>query len=347
MKENFRKMGLLLNTIKRKNLDETPIWLMRQAGRYLPEYRKIRNKVGSFLELCNNPDLSTEITMQPLNRFDLDAAIIFSDILTIPQALGAKVSFIENHGPLLNYDFNEVKEEDFSNRLDINYLSSTYNTIKQVRSILPKEKELIGFAGAPWTLAAYMLEGKSSKDFHKIRKTAYEEPEHLDLLIQKLERGVLLHLKNQIAAGVNIVQLFDSHAGFAEYDLFERYCINPAERIVKELKYFSPNTPIICFPRGAGEKYLDFVIKVDTDVISIDYTVDSLWASNHLNKHCVVQGNLDPVKLEVGGKNMEISVKKILKSFSKSPHIFNLGHGVLPTTPIQNVEELIKLVKAK
>ena len=271
-------MSLLVKTIKKLNFEKTPIWLMRQAGRYLPEYNKIRSKAGSFLDLCNNSDLSAEITLQPLKRFDLDAAIIFSDILTIPQALGAEVSFIENIGPIIKFDYMEEKIEGLFDHIDQTNLSPTYDTIKKVREKLAKEKALIGFTGAPWTLAAYMVEGKSSKDFNKVRNFSYKEPKKFNLLIKNIEKTVVHHLKNQISSGADVVQIFDSHAGFAEHELFKKFCIDPVRRIVNEVKSFSPNTPIICFPRGAGAKYLDFVKHVDLDVISVDYTVDPLWA---------------------------------------------------------------------
>jgi len=332
---------ILRECIEGKKASYTPIWFMRQAGRYLPEFRKIRKKNPNFIKLCLNPDLVNEITLQPLQRFDLDAAIIFSDILMIPYGLGQKVEFKKGIGPILG-DINldnilNTNPDDFTQKL-----LPIYKGIEKVRGNL-KEKEIIGFVGAPWTLLLYMLNKESPKNnfnFNKINKDKIL----ISKLLKKIEEMICLHIDKQIEAGANIIQIFDSWAGLLPKKELENYCYIPILNIINHVR--SKNIPSICFPKGIGDNYVDFCSTVKPDCISIDYEVDPKWIKEKLNG-ITIQGGLDP-KILLGNKEeVKINTEKYLNIFKDYPYIFNLGHGVLPEIKPETIEYVIKIVRSK
>ena len=331
----------LRECIKEKKTTYTPIWFMRQAGRYLPEFREIRKKNPDFIKLCLNPNLVNEITLQPLKRFDLDATIIFSDILMIPYGLGQKVEFKKGIGPILE-NINPDKIINTNPADFVQRLLPVYKGIEKVKSNL-KEKELIGFVGAPWTLLLYMLNKESPKnnfDFNKINKDQFL----IDTLLEKIEEMVCLHVDKQIEAGACVIQIFDSWAGLLPKKELSKYCYIPILKIVEHIK--SKKIPTICFPKGIGENYLDFCSTVKPDCISIDYDVDPQWIKEKING-TPIQGGLDP-KILLGDKEgVKKNTEKYLNIFKDYPYIFNLGHGVLPDTKPETIEYLIKIVRDK
>ncbi|HEX6958035.1 MAG TPA: uroporphyrinogen decarboxylase [Ferrovibrio sp.] len=322
-----------------------PLWLMRQAGRYLPEYREIRAKAGSFLELCYSPELATEVTLQPIRRFGFDAAILFADILLVPQALGQGLAFRENEGPVLE----AIRTAGELVRLDPKgihqKLAPVYEAVSRIKAGLPKDCALIGFAGAPWTVATYMLEGRGSSDHAAAKTWAFGNPAGLDTLMEILIEATAAYLERQIEAGAEAVQLFDTWAGVLPEQEFRRFCIEPARRIIGRLKDKYPQVPVIAFPRGAGVLYDGYAAATGADVLGLDYTVPLGWARDHLWPKTVLQGNLDPRLLVVGGPALAEGVHRLLRSFPERRFIFNLGHGIVPETPIRHVEELVRLVK--
>ena len=329
----------LRECIKEKKTSYTPIWFMRQAGRYLPEFREIRKKNPDFIKLCLNDILVNEITLQPLKRFDLDAAIIFSDILMIPYGLGQKVEFKKGLGPILeeiNIDkIINTNPTDFTEKL-----LPVYNGIKKVKSNL-KEKNLIGFAGAPWTLLLYMLNKGSPKNnfsFDKINKNKFP----INKLIEKIEKFICLHVDKQIEAGADTIQIFDSWAGLLPKNKLSDYCYFPTSKIVEHIK--SKKIPVICFPKGIGEDYINFCSTVKPDCISIDYGVDPKWIKEKLNG-LPIQGGLDPKILLTDKEKIKKNTEKYLNIFKDYPYIFNLGHGVLPEIKPETIEYIIKLVR--
>ena len=332
---------ILKECIKEKKTSYTPIWFMRQAGRYLPEFREIRKKNQDFIKLCLNPNLINEITLQPLNRFDLDAAIIFSDILMIPYGLGQKVEFKKGTGPILeNINFDKIintNPTDF-----IKKLLPIYEGMVKVKSNL-REKNLIVFVGAPWTLLLYMLNKESPKksfDFDKINKD-----KHLvNRLLKKIGEMICLHVDKQIEAGADTIQIFDSWAGLLPKKELPNYCYIPILKVVEHIK--SKKIPVICFPKGIGENYIDFCTTAKPDCISIDYEVDPKWIKEKLNG-IPIQGGLDP-KILLGDKEgIKKNTEKYLNIFKDYPYIFNLGHGVLPETKPETIEYIIKIVRNK
>ena len=333
------KDNKLLNCIVRKNIDYTPIWFMRQAGRYLPEFREIRKKNENFIKLCLNPELVNEITLQPLKRFDLDAAIIFSDILMIPYGLGQKVEFKKGIGPILeDIKLNKVIETDPVDFVE--KILPVYKGIEKVRNNL-KEKSLIGFVGAPWTLLLYMLNKGSPKNnfnFNKINKDKFL----VNRLLKKLEEIICLHIDKQIESGANIIQIFDSWAGLLPKKELPNYCYIPILKIVEHVK--SKKIPVICFPKGIGENYLDFCSTVKPDCISIDYDVDPKWIKEKL-KDIPIQGGLDPKILLRDKEEVKKNTEKYLNIFKDYPYIFNLGHGVLPEIKPEMIEYVIQTVR--
>ena len=347
--DKLKNTSNFIKTINGIHSPKTPIWLMRQAGRYLPEYREVRKEAGSFLNLCMNPNLSAEVTLQPLKRFDLDAAIIFSDILTIPMACNRDLKFIENEGPQLKPIDNE--REIFELELtSINYLEPIYECLSLVKSQLESDKALIGFAGAPFTSAAYMIEGKGSKNFSKCVSFFQNYEKTFMKLIKKLESYISNHLIKQIEAGAQAIQIFESHAEIAlKENKFKKYCIDPNSNIIKKIKKKYPTIPIIGFPRNAGNLYTEYVSTTNIDCLSIDHNVNIKGLLNNLKKKKVrnlcLQGNLSPEILLKGGKEMVYNVHNILENFSSVSHIFNLGHGVIKETPTENIEELIKIIR--
>ena len=330
---------ILRECIEGKKTSYTPIWFMRQAGRYLPEFREIRKKNSDFIKLCLNPDLVNEITLQPLKRFDLDAAIIFSDILMIPYGLGQKVEFKKGIGPILE-DINLDKIINTSSTNFIQKILPVYKGIEKVKNNL-KEKTLIGFVGAPWTLLLYMLNKGSPKnnfDFNKINKDELL----INKLLKKLEEIICLHIDKQIEAGANIIQIFDSWAGLLPKKELPKYCYIPILKIVEHVK--SKKIPVICFPKGIGENYVDFCSTVKPDCISIDYEVDPQWIKEKLNG-TPIQGGLDPKILLKDKEEIKKNTEKYLKIFKDYPYIFNLGHGVLPEIKPETIEYIIRIVR--
>jgi len=336
----------LLETLNGRKLDRTPIWLMRQAGRYLPEYRALRAKAKNFLDFCYTPDLAVEATLQPIRRYDLDAAILFSDILVVPHGLGQKVWFEEGVGPLLDPIVATDDLKRFEPQRMIEALAPVYETLRRLRKALPEDRTLIGFAGAPWTLASYMIEGASSRDFAKAKLWAYGRPESFQKLTDLLVDAVATHLEAQVAAGAEVLQIFDSWAGALDTEGMRRWSLAPIGKIVGRLKTSVPNVPIIVFPRGVATGYRDFAEAGFGHAISIDQHVDPAWARDALQSKCVVQGNLDPRWLVAGGDGMRQAIHRILDTLGQGPHVFNLGHGCVPETPPEHVVELIETVRA-
>jgi len=321
---------------------------MRQAGRYLPEYRAIRAKARDFLELCFSPELATEVTLQPIRRYGFDAAILFSDILVIPHALGQAVRFVEGEGPKLDPVRNAADVAPLSLEPMLSArspLAAVYETVAAVRTALPKETALIGFAGAPWTVACYMVEGGTSRDFHAVKQWAFSDAAGFALLIDKIIDATVLHLQRQVAAGADVIQLFDSHAGVLPDGAYERWVIEPNARIVKAVRATYPKLPIIGFPRGSGQRYEAFVKATGVTAVSIDSVVPADWAARHLQPHAVVQGNLDPVFLLAGGSAMRDATRAILERLGRGPMIFNLGHGVIKETPPEHVSDLVACIR--
>ena len=322
-----------------------PVWLMRQAGRYLPEYKKVRAEAGSFLDLCYRPDLAAEVTLQPIRRYPLDAAILFSDILVVPQALGRKLWFVENEGPKLEPITAAAEIEALEPETIHEPLAPVYETVTRVKAALPGHVALIGFSGAPWTLACYMIEGQGSKEFMQTRAFAAREPSAFATLIERLEQAIVAYLGRQIEAGAEVVKLFDSWAGVLAPDGFERWSLGSIDRIVRALKKAHPTVPVIAFPRGAGANYLPFAAAVPVDGLALDTSVPMDWAASALNPSITLQGNLDPVALMVGGTALDQSVDRILAAMAERPHVFNLGHGVLQWTDPENVSRLLRRLK--
>lgn len=322
-----------------------PIWLMRQAGRYLPEYREVRAKAASFLDLCRTPELAAEVTLQPLRRFAFDAAIVFSDILIVPYALGQKVEFIEEEGPKLE----PIRDAKAVSRLSrsgaAKALAPVYETIERVVAELPKSVPLIGFCGAPWTVATYMVEGQGSKDQAAARLLAYRDETTFQRLIDLLVETSAAYLVNQAKAGASALQIFDSWAGSLPEDEFERWCIDPTKRLVKLVKDQFLGTPVIGFPRGVGLLAERYARETGIDAIGCDTSMPVGWMQR-LQVHLPVQGNLDPLLLVAGGAALDARVHAILETLGQGPFIFNLGHGILPETPIEHVTRLVALVKA-
>ena len=332
-------MSKLTNCIQNKDSSFTPVWFMRQAGRYLPEFRKIRRKNKNFIKLCLNSDLSSEITLQPLKRFDLDAAIIFSDILIVPYALGQKINFKKNIGPKLS-EFNLDVFFNNNKKNFINKLKPVYNAIKKTRQNLDKTKSLISFVGSPWTLAVYMLGLKKNKNDIDLDKLNKKKPE-LKIIIKTLNEYLCVHIQNQINAGADTVQIFDSWAGLIPDKDLHDYCYTPNRKIVEFCK--KKNIPVICFPKGINKKYLQFAKIVNPDCLSLDYDIDPIWAKQNLKKYCL-QGGMDPKILFKSENEIFSEVDRYLKIFKGSPYIFNLGHGLLPKTNPTILKKIIQRV---
>lgn len=335
-----------LNNGMTKNV---PFWFMRQAGRYLPEYREIRQSAGGFLNLVYNPDHASEVTMQPIRRFGMNGSILFSDILVIPHALGQDLKFETGEGPKLAA-IRDVDGLNILNQENINEtLNPIYETIRQVRQKLKEEKigdtALIGFAGSPWTVATYMVEGGGSKTFTKVKKWAYGAPDEFQKLIDIVTDATIEYLDHQVQAGVEALQLFDSWSGVLDMPNFDRWVIAPTAKIVSALREKHPHIPIIGFPRDAGHLSLNYIQKTGIQAVGLDFTDSNFWARKNLQSVMPVQGNLDPVYLLNGGQTMRDEATKILETFAARPFVFNLGHGVIKETPPENVAELSKLIK--
>ncbi len=335
---------LLLEAVLGRSQKRPPIWIMRQAGRYLPEYRELRKRAGSFLDLCYNPKLAAEVSLQPLKRFDLDAAILFSDILVIPDALGRKVEFVEGDGPVLQpLDARDILK--LENRDVLKHLAPVLETIQRIKFELAMDKALIGFCGSPWTVATYMIGGKGSPDQAKARLFALEEPRAFGALMNVLVEASIAYLVAQFKAGADIVQLFESWALNLDENSFQSLVIGPNTKVVEGVRAQIPDAPIIGFPRGAAGMLGLYAQKTKVNMLGIDYATPVSFAANVLPEGMGVQGNLDPMRLVAGGLQMRDRVEEIVTGFAGRPHVFNLGHGIVPQTPISHVSELVALVK--
>jgi uroporphyrinogen decarboxylase len=336
---------LFLRALAGQITPRPPLWLMRQAGRYLPEYREIRAKSPSFMDFCRNSRLTTEATLQPIRRYGFDAAILFSDILVVPDAMGQKVSFDTGEGPRLLPLEDEAAIRGLDD-LNLERLSAVFETIDRLKSELPPETALIGFCGAPWTVASYMIAGRGTPDQGPARLFAYRHKAAFELLIDRLVDASVIYLEKQIETGVEAVQIFDSWAGVLPRQEFDRWCIQPTKKIIARIKEKFPDIPVIVFPRGANTHLPTFATETRAQAMSLDTSTDVIWAADHIPDDIVIQGNLDPLALIVGGSALENSVDEILRAFKHRPHIFNLGHGILPQTPLENVQRLVDLVRA-
>ena len=320
---------------------------MRQAGRYLPEYRETRAKAGSFLDLCFNPELASEVTLQPIKRYDLDAAILFADILLIPHAMGQKLTFEEGEGPRLDPVIRPKNIDQFRKQDVLESLAPVFETVRKTRDRLDEDKALIGFAGAPWTVVTYMLAGRSSRDPAALRQWWYDQRSFVDDLIELLSDLTINYLNAQIEAGADAVQLFDTWAGGLPWPILDSVSVRPLEKIAHAVKKANPNTPVILFPKGVGEKAVEYAMLPHSDGYGIDYGMDPSWARGNLSSHTVVQGGLDPLVVIEGGEAMEKAADAYLKLFHDVPYIFNLGHGFTPQTPPEHVGALVDYVRRR
>jgi uroporphyrinogen decarboxylase len=322
-----------------------PVWLMRQAGRYLPEYRALREQAGGFLDLCFNPKLAAEVTLQPVKRFGFDAAILFSDILVIPLALGRKVTFTPGDGPRLESLSDPQAMARIADKIDPAILAPIYETVARVKSGLDAKTALLGFCGAPWTVATYMVAGEGTADQAPARNFAYREPEAFAHLIDILADASVDYLVGQLKAGADAVQIFDTWAGVLPPEQFARWCIAPTRRIVDGVRRQQPTAKIIGFPRGAGTMLPHYVAASGVDAVGLDWAIDKTFARDQVQSRVPVQGNLDPLALRAGGAALDSAVDSVLQAFAAKPFIFNLGHGILPDTPIAHVEQMLKRVR--
>jgi uroporphyrinogen decarboxylase len=334
----------LLNVLKGHKHAIPPLWLMRQAGRYLPEYRALRADKGGFLELVNDSASAAEVTLQPIKRFNFDGAILFSDILVIPHALGQDLWFETGEGPRLAPKLIDQALSTLS--MAPERLAPVYETVRRVSAALTPTKTFLGFAGSPWTVATYMIAGQGSKEQAEARRYAYQDPIAFQAIIDAISDLTVEYLSGQIESGVDAVQLFDSWSGSLSPAQFEKWVIAPTVRIVDQLRSLHPNTPIIGFPKGAGGKLPAYARETGVDALGLDETVDPVWANTNLPADLPVQGNLDPLALITGGDVLDMAIARVLAAFPDRPHIFNLGHGILPDTPIDHVEHLIRRVRS-
>ena len=335
--------GLLLRTLSGENTAERPVWLMRQAGRYLPEYRALRASKGGFLNLVYDSEAAAEITLQPIRRFGFDGVILFSDILIVPYAMGQDLEFLVGEGPHLSPRLLDAALTSLTAVPE--RLSPIYETVRQVKAALPGDKTMLGFAGSPWTVATYMVAGEGSRDQHDTRALAYRDRAGFQAIIDAIVGVTVEYLIGQIQAGAEAVQLFDSWSGSLAPSEFERWVIAPNAAIVRQLKARFPDVPVIGFPKGAGEKLAAYARETGVDAVGIDETIDPLWAARELPAGMPVQGNLDPLLLLAGGDELDRQALRVLEAFADRPHVFNLGHGIGQTTPIEHVEQLLALVR--
>jgi uroporphyrinogen decarboxylase len=322
-----------------------PIWMMRQAGRYLPEYRAVREKAGGFLDLCFNPELAAEVTLQPVRRFGFDAAILFSDILVVPLALGRKVWFEEGEGPRLEPRVDASVLHSLSAEIDELVLAPVYETVRRVKAALPLRTTLIGFCGAPWTVATYMVAGRGTPDQMPAKTLAAREPQAFQHMIDCLVDAAAGYLARQLEAGAEVVQIFDTWAGSLPAQDFERWCVQPTKRLVAKLRQRRPGAKVIGFPRGAGQNIPRYIEETGVDAVSLGNEIDRNFAREQIQSRLPVQGNVDPLALLEGGAALDREVDAVLQAFGGGPLIFNLGHGILPQTPIAHVEQMLKRVR--
>lgn len=322
-----------------------PVWLMRQAGRYLPEYRAVREKAGGFLDLCFNPELAAEVTLQPVRRFGFDAAILFSDILVVPLALGRKVEFLAGEGPKLEPLTDAAMLKTLRTEIDQTVVGKVYETVTRVKSVLDDKTTLIGFCGAPWTVATYVVAGEGTPDQAPARMFAYRDPDAFAQLIDRLAEASIDYLTGQLKAGAECVQLFDTWAGVLSQAEFDRWCVAPTKKIVDGVRARVPGAKIIGFPRGVGSKLWRYVKDTGVDAVGLDWMQGLTYAREHIQTLKPVQGNLDPLALLAGGDALDREIDAVMQALAGGPFIFNLGHGILPQTPIAHVERMLKRVR--
>lgn len=335
--------GLLLETLNGKRGSRVPLWLMRQAGRYLPEYRELRAEKGGFLAMAYDSEAACEITLQPIDRFGFDGAILFSDILIVPHAIGQHLEFLAGEGPKLSPPLVDAMLEGLTP--GPSRYEPIYQTVRLCRQRLPEGVTMLGFAGSPWTVATYMVAGEGSRDQHEARAMAYRDPAKLDAILDRIVDETVDYLSGQIEAGAEAVQLFDSWAGSLAPDEFERLVIAPNARIVSALRERHPDTPMIGFPKGSGEKLPAYARETGVQAVGVDETIDPVWAARELPQGMPVQGNFDPLLLLAGSERLESRARFILDAFADRPHVFNLGHGIDRRTPIAHVERLLAVVR--
>ena len=335
--------GPLLDTLQGANLARRPIWLMRQAGRYLPEYRELRAERGGFLALVYDTDAAAEVTVQPVRRFGFDGAILFSDILIVPYAMGQDLQFLAGEGPHLSPKLVDAALNSLTAVPE--RLAPIYETVAKVKAQLGPETTLLGFAGSPWTVATYMVAGEGSRDHHDTRAMAYRDPQAFHAIIDAITDVTIEYLSGQVEAGAEGLQLFDSWAGSLAPAQFERWVIAPNAKIAAEMQRRYPHVPVIGFPKGAGEKLAAYARETGVNAVGVDETIDPLWAARELPAGMPVQGNLDPLLLLSGGAELETHTIRVLEAFADRPHVFNLGHGIGQFTPIEHVEQLLKIVR--
>lgn len=340
---NEQDRPLLLRVLSGETTKRPPIWIMRQAGRYLPEYREVRAQAGGFLDLCYSPELAAEVTLQPIRRFGFDAAILFADILLIPQALGQKLWFEPGEGPRLTpvLSASTLGEPESVHET----LAPVYETVRLVKAGLPPEVPLIGFAGAPWTVATYMIAGRGTPDQAPAHALMRCDPAAFNAIIDRVVDATILYLSAQIRAGADAVKIFDSWAGSLEGEAYKAVCIEPCRRIIDGLRALHPDTPIIGFPRGVGERAVEFATATRANGVAIGQDADPVWARDALQPIAAVQGNLDPRHMITGGDAMKRDVEVLLETLGKGPYIFNLGHGVTPESDPAHVEALVRMVQ--
>ncbi|MCV3271749.1 uroporphyrinogen decarboxylase [Roseobacter sinensis] len=338
----------ILRALAGETLPTPPIWMMRQAGRYLPEYRATRAQAGDFLSLCYNPELAAEVTLQPIRRYGFDAAILFADILLLPQALGADLWFVTGEGPRLSTIQTQADFDKLGPAEDIHAtLNPIYETVRILRRELPAETTLIGFAGAPWTVATYMIAGRGTPDQGPAHALMQENTPLFEALIRRITQGTIDYLAAQIDAGAEVVKIFDSWAGSLKGDAFRKYALEPAREITAALKARYPDIPVIGFPREAGDNYIGFAKATGVDCVALDNSVSATWAAQHVQVDGCVQGNLASRHMVTGGPALVDETRAIVKAFSKGPHIFNLGHGITPDADPDNVQRMIDAVRGQ
>ncbi len=336
----------LLRALAGEKLDTPPVWMMRQAGRYLPEYRATRAQAGDFLSLCYNPDLAAEVTLQPIRRYGFDAAILFADILLVPQALGADLWFVTGEGPRLSTITDQAGFDALKGVDDIHEtLSPIYETVKILSRELPQETTLIGFAGAPWTVATYMIAGRGTKDQGPAHALKAENRPVFEALLDRITAATIEYLAAQIDAGAEVVKIFDSWAGSLKGEDFTKYALEPAKQIITALKARYPHIPVIAFPREAGDGYIGFAKATGADCVAIDNSVDSDWAAANVQVDGCVQGNLAPHHMVTGGQDLIDETRRIVNAFKNGPHIFNLGHGITPDADPENVHVMLEAIR--
>lgn len=339
-------MKRLLRVLAGEALDTPPVWLMRQAGRYLPEYRKTREQAGSFLDLCYTPELAEEVTLQPLRRYDFDAAILFADILLVPQAMGLDLTFVVGEGPRLAWPGEKI---DLDRLKPVEVLDETvapvYETVARLSKSIPETTTLIGFAGAPWTVATYMIAGRGTPDQAPARSLMYRDPATFEALIDRVTDATIHYLSRQVEAGAEVIKLFDSWAGALAPVPFERYAIKPALKIAEALKAKHPSLPLIGFPRGAGGMYPDYAGAVPVEAVALDAQVSLSWARSVMPGR-TLQGNMDPMLMVVGGEALKAEARRIKEAMQGHPFIFNLGHGITPDADPRHVDQLLEALRA-